>query len=238
MGFMKHDFIIHSPTHFECQRCGKVWTSGYPNRFSIFCPGYVLPPKHDIIQHPPDEFECRLCRQVWKTAKPRSLCPGLPLYSQYNHEPLMSQAQLGYAGYKTAKALLPSPSGCYRVESRIVLLYDPALAVKNSDPRFRQRTNIITEVFWPLDWIIFLDKYLEAPSRVDQYNLMDDIVDAAYQLSHFTASEVEKLAGPSLHLKITPCLKHRSLQTSRRSALAVSLVKSVIAAYEKHRPVL
>lgn len=196
--------------------------------------------KHDIVEHSPDHFECRNCHQTWQT-KPRSRCPGLTLYPQYKCGNLMTETQLDYAGYHTTKDRLPSPVGCYRdYTSNFILLYDPNQAVKK---RARQRkVNVcISEIFWPLDCIPFLETamYLRQTKDSDCHKAMNDVAQMAFQFLPFSSDEIEQNAGGAVHLSLPPMLIHRAYTIfSTRNLERQRFARHIVRAYERQKAAL
>lgn len=228
---MKHDIVEHTSNHFECRRCHRIWETNPRLMHIPRCYEIPVSSKHDLIQSNPGHFECRACYQTWQ-AKPRSRCPGIRLYTQYGHEPLLTKLQLGYAGYEIATLRLPPPVGCFQSRSGYVLLYDPRQATPKQTPHGKRKTITITDIFWPLDSIYFIEEYMQG----DSFNLQNEAADMAYHIRAFTGSEVERLVGNTLHSSIAACLVNISFAEFQRSSSARAiLIKSIVAAYQNHK---
>jgi hypothetical protein len=237
---MKHAIIEHSPTHFECRHCRRIWqTYPDPHKGPIpRCHGIPVPTRHDLIQHSPDHFECRKCHSIWQT-KPRSKCPNMRLFPKYGHEPYLTKLQLGYAGYEIAESLLPQPIGCFQSKPGYVLLYNPEQAVKKRLPAHQRTTVTLTDLFWPLDSIPLIEFYLQRLEEEEEWFTIPrgfELADIAYYFSQFDVSEIKQMGHGYWHFKIAPCLLHPTylgFQTSP-SERAI-LLKSILAAYQKQK---
>jgi hypothetical protein len=195
---------------------------------------------HDLIKHNSHQFECRICEQTWKS-KPRTLCPGLRVYPKAQRGQL-TKKELGYLGYQTAPKFLPSPVGCYysHASGTYIPLYDPAQAVKRTTPSRRRVTVCITEIFWPLACVGFLDLYeglAGGGSEARRYSqLAHEIANIATHVRCFTADEIEKLAEGYLHMIIPPSLVHRTyISAETNNAEQFTLVSRIMAAYRSQK---
>lgn len=192
---------------------------------------------HTLIRYAPKQYDCRVCGQTWQT-KPRSDCPGVMVYPQFNCGNLMTELQLDWSGYHITNGRLPQPAGCYRdYKSNFVLLYDPDQAVKKRKRR-RSATICVSEIFWPLNCVSFLETamYWRKNSASAYHQVINEVAEMAFQFLSFTSEEMEKHAGGSIPLRIPPILLRRSFtQFSGENLERQRFARRILYAYESQR---
>ena len=194
--------------------------------------------KHEIIHHGPRRFECPVCQQTW-VARPKSICPGMKCYPQYNCGRLMTKTQLQQSGYHTSEDRLPIPAGCYREYSnfKFILLYDPDQAIKKRMTKRPRTTISVTDIFWPVAWLPILNAASQKPERDETtFRQFADVLQMTFQLVFFTQAEIEQMAGECIALVIPPLIIHRSYALFLRNHNEQKmLMRALFKVYEYHR---
>jgi hypothetical protein len=218
--------------------------------------------RHDLFKHQRhNHYECRVCGQIWQYRPTIHIpCPGVKVYPIYDHVPLMTREQLGYLGYDNSEDSLPPTVGCYDSpgEGGYVWLYDPAQVVKRQGharsqiktvkKQKRARSGIrtaTTRVIWPvkaLPLIQSFNDFLQDHThhhRDIRISFIHELANMAAHFATFTPNEIERFAGSTISLTISPTLARRSYASPQSDWIGqMAFALRIAAAYERRKAAL